>query len=523
MTSAEILARIGDWLGFASLYGAVMLGVASLANRLLRRGTAAQRARVWWFALLSTVFVPVVRAWQVETANLEPPPLGSELVGPSERTPLPAPLAGRALSVVTEEDIRIVGVPAEREASGVPSRGRHAGAVAGPMEPDRSEPDGSEPVEGSSHADPWALGVEICAGVWLMGAVLAWIRLFLGFRSLSRIRYASRTSAPSMRRRFDSCRAWLGVRRAVDLRVGDGVRSPVLIGGRSVTVVLPTEVAAALDDKDLDAVFLHELAHAARGDDWARLVERAIVALFWFHPAIRIAARCLDEEREMACDDMAAGALGSRRSFAHSLLRACEVAVSRGSRPAPVAPAAFRDRGIGDRIRRLVQSPDPGCPAMLRAAAGLMMLGAASVAIGAPWLVDQGRDRGRAKSMDQGAFLAAFPGSSRYALEEEWTSGEHGTRLRARYCVRAGSGAPFGRVLLDRTDRDGRVLLEGIARARGPVEWILSVDGLRVTNPRVLAERGRLAIHRATSEAAPAVARELRTVLLHFGLADWTG
>ena len=58
------------------------------------------------------------------------------------------------------------------------------------------------------------------------------------------------------------------------------------------------------------ACLLHELAHLARYDDWAKLAQELLRAPFFFHPAVRWLLARLDRERELLCDE-AVVALGS--------------------------------------------------------------------------------------------------------------------------------------------------------------------------------------------------------------------
>ncbi len=83
------------------------------------------------------------------------------------------------------------------------------------------------------------------------------------------------------------------------------------MGGRYV-VVVPEELLMPNRGEDLQLVLAHELAHVKRRDlDWNWL-HTIVKALFFFNPLICVAGRELRIAQEMACDEMAVRATGTR-------------------------------------------------------------------------------------------------------------------------------------------------------------------------------------------------------------------
>ncbi|MEM9381690.1 MAG: M56 family metallopeptidase, partial [Planctomycetota bacterium] len=103
------------------------------------------------------------------------------------------------------------------------------------------------------------------------------------------------------------------------------------------TLVLAPGATAALDERQLEWVVLHELAHVARRDLVVGAAQRVIQILWFFHPIAWLAGRDADELREAACDERALAT--SRAPDAASGARAL-VEVAAHSAPAlPGSPA----------------------------------------------------------------------------------------------------------------------------------------------------------------------------------------
>jgi Zn-dependent protease with chaperone function len=154
----------------------------------------------------------------------------------------------------------------------------------------------------------------------------------------------------------------VAVRRA-RIALSDVVGSPTAIGYLHPAIVLPSSFRRRVDEAEWQAVIAHEAAHLARGDDWAKAVQSAVLRLGWWLPGLWILARALDLEREAASDERAVRAAGARR-YAACLLR-----LATSDAPADLAPAfGGRRAQIAIRVERLLR-PGPAPSPIVRAAA----------------------------------------------------------------------------------------------------------------------------------------------------------
>ena len=133
---------------------------------------------------------------------------------------------------------------------------------------------------------------------------------------------------------------------------------PVTIGLRQKLVILPASLLSTVKAADLEAVIAHEFAHIQRHDFVKNLLYELIALPVSYHPLLwAIRARVM-ESREMVCDRMAAEA-GSRKEYAHSLLRLAGLLLEGVPVTTPHAIGIFDANSFERRIMRLTEKAQP--------------------------------------------------------------------------------------------------------------------------------------------------------------------
>jgi TonB family protein len=159
-----------------------------------------------------------------------------------------------------------------------------------------------------TYAPPIAAGV-IAAGVL---ARLCWMAV--GGWRLRRLRRAGTVVTEP---EYDE------LARAIDTRATirrvAGLGQPATFGVRDPVVLLPASIAREPRDIQL-AVVAHELWHVRRRDWLWTVVEEALRAVFWWHPAMWILLSRIQGTREEVVDRLAIEATGSRRTYVDALL-----------------------------------------------------------------------------------------------------------------------------------------------------------------------------------------------------------
>ena len=150
-------------------------------------------------------------------------------------------------------------------------------------------------------------------GLWGAIGLFQLHRLFAAWRSANLLAMLSPRSLEMELRHSDL----LPPGTRVHLSAGFG---PAVLGVWKPCIVLPARLAAQLTREALRAVIAHEAEHIARRDPVWHALQRVILAVFWWNPALARLARWLDQARELACDAGAAARAGDRLQYAEALL-----------------------------------------------------------------------------------------------------------------------------------------------------------------------------------------------------------
>ncbi|WP_412070251.1 M56 family metallopeptidase [Rubrivirga sp. IMCC43871] len=351
-----------------ALKGLLVLLVASLAARLLRRAPASARHGVWAAAFGALLLLPVLEAvgpdWTLgvlpaehEVVEFAPHVAVAPLAPLAPVPPVPPapPVAPAPVPAFDGADARfdaeVAAFEGEVEAemaafeheiaafehemgafeAEMESFGEGASAFAFALE--RPAP----PVTlAGRRAGFWA------GAVWLLGVLvvgLGWLAAFLAARRI--VRNARPETDADWGVLAERARRLSGIEGPVRLLRTDALDVPIAWGYSAPAVVLP----ASADDWDEDrreAVLLHEMAHLRRRDAWTQALAQAALTLHWLNPLAWWGYRHFLVAREQACDD-AVLAGGARPSDYAAHL----VTVARGLRReshalAAVAPMARR-------------------------------------------------------------------------------------------------------------------------------------------------------------------------------------
>ena len=128
---------------------------------------------------------------------------------------------------------------------------------------------------------------------------------------------------PELERRVTRLAARMSVGRVPRSLSLDSRVSPMIWGalGRSV-LVIPARLLRELSEPELDTLIAHELGHLRRRDPGVRLLELAVVALYWWLPLAWWARQRLRRAEERCCDALVTRHLpADRRAYADCLLK----------------------------------------------------------------------------------------------------------------------------------------------------------------------------------------------------------
>jgi D-alanyl-D-alanine endopeptidase (penicillin-binding protein 7) len=156
-------------------------------------------------------------------------------------------------------------------------------------------------------------------GVWALCAALLAVRMALGMLWIERSASQAAGRNAQWQARLTGMALDAGITRAIRLRVVTGIASPLAAGIWRPVVLVPASLITGMPPELLSALLAHELAHIRRHDYLFNLLQNAIEALLFFHPAVWWISRGVRLEREHIADDFAARQLGEPRRLALAL------------------------------------------------------------------------------------------------------------------------------------------------------------------------------------------------------------
>jgi bla regulator protein blaR1 len=166
---------------------------------------------------------------------------------------------------------------------------------------------------------PSSLALFLITLLWPLGTLLMLLRWA---RSSSQMSNLVPSSALEQNL-FDGVRSRLRIKRQVRLFSSVSITEPMLAGLFRPRVCLPEGLSQRLNASELETVYLHELAHLKRHDNFTGAVVRGLLCLFWFHPLLWLAQARLLVERERACDQRVVRSGATAAAYISGIFKVC--------------------------------------------------------------------------------------------------------------------------------------------------------------------------------------------------------
>ncbi len=127
----------------------------------------------------------------------------------------------------------------------------------------------------------------------------------------------------------------------------DSIGSPFVMGIRGPKIYIPFRIS----EEQRGMILLHEQCHIRRKDHLVKLFAVLILAVYWFHPFVWIAFRCMSADMEMSCDEMVLERLGSggKEDYSRCLLG---FAVQKHTAPGILA---FGESSVKSRVKNILK------------------------------------------------------------------------------------------------------------------------------------------------------------------------
>ena len=197
---------------------------------------------------------------------------------------------------------------------------------------------GAAPVVTSSGANARWTG-PLALGLWTVVSLFGLLRLARSFTALSALRRDWYLVRGALLERARQLARRLGFLTRFDLCASPSLLEAVACGVRRPTVVLPEAWIRTLDDRQLDPLVLHEIAHLESRDPLWRSISWVATSLLWPHPLIHWLGRRERLLSEYVADRRVVGAGANRRAYARLLGRPPNAGWRWGGRPSSPVPS----------------------------------------------------------------------------------------------------------------------------------------------------------------------------------------
>lgn len=142
----------------------------------------------------------------------------------------------------------------------------------------------------------------ILLGVWLAGAAASLTYMLVSYAVLrKRLRHGMVAVADDVTALFEQCKNEMGIRRPLRIAGVSRLGTPALVVPSMV--LMPAELAGAMDSRRLEFALRHELTHYKRKDHFVNMLLLVLQAIYWFNPFVWLALRQMRTDMEVACDN----------------------------------------------------------------------------------------------------------------------------------------------------------------------------------------------------------------------------
>lgn len=144
--------------------------------------------------------------------------------------------------------------------------------------------------------------------MYLAGVLLFAVRLLLQYIQSRRLKtHLTLEPDSAWLKLLYSTKKKLGITKDIQLLFTERNISPCILGYAKAVILVPVSLANSISTEQAEAILLHELAHFKQYDYYINLLMQCINCLLFFNPFTQHSILLATEQRELACDETAAG------------------------------------------------------------------------------------------------------------------------------------------------------------------------------------------------------------------------
>ncbi len=184
---------------------------------------------------------------------------------------------------------------------------------------------------------------------WILGVLIFCIYHLTGMlRWRHQIMQNKQDISSDLKQRINLLIEKLGIRQKFNMIQSVKIDIPTVYGWFKPTLIIPVSFFTGMDQKYIDSIILHELAHIKRYDYLVNMFQILMETIGFFHPAVWWISGKIRQEREHCCDDFAVNILGDRLLYVKSLVQLEE------TRSTPALALAANGGELMQRVSRIL-------------------------------------------------------------------------------------------------------------------------------------------------------------------------
>ena len=261
-----------------SLMGSILTGIIILVKRLLNNKLSANWHYFIWFLLVVRLTMPFAPESSLSIFNLFPfTPQKIETAQYSNiGRNVPFSPIEKDLQNFTGTDMDTTGNPQSKSDD-----------MVNEVEPNKESFD---------------FNFRIISIIYLIGTVLFLLYIFILNSTLLIRTRKGICKDEEILRIFNGCKLKMNVKKDIPIVYDNNMKTPSLFGLVRPKLLISSEIINTLSEEEKRYIFLHELAHFKRKDNWANWIMLLVQILHWFNPIVWYAFYKMREDCEVACD-----------------------------------------------------------------------------------------------------------------------------------------------------------------------------------------------------------------------------
>lgn len=122
------------------------------------------------------------------------------------------------------------------------------------------------------------------------------------------------------------CKQRLKIKSNISLIYSNNVNVPSLIGIIKPSILVPNKMITNLTSNEINYIFIHELVHYKRKDNFLFLIITLTLVLYWFNPILWVCFKFMKKDCELSCDAAVLSYLNSMeyKIYGETLLKLTE-------------------------------------------------------------------------------------------------------------------------------------------------------------------------------------------------------